>query len=218
MRLPVQQPHRAGPNSSGRQTGCQLQPRLHVMALQLKRVGWPRLFGSRHRRLLFFTHHYSRRQFTVFQCHEGRRLAKQLYQSHHMAISDQIPGLEVTVWVNGKRAIEHDDDAAYDEPCDVEFDSPNGVRVVKYVEAESGVPFGVHLKRSRDFIFRGDQIGWSVSVDGGKSRYRQEITLQTPVRGAEWASEACGHSTGDPISGFTRKLWKFGDLSIGQCV
>ncbi|KLU86303.1 hypothetical protein MAPG_05318 [Magnaporthiopsis poae ATCC 64411] len=131
-----------------------------------------------------------------------------------MAISDQIPGLEITVRVDGKRAIEHDDDAAYDEPCDVDFDSPNGVRVVKYVEAVSGAPFCVRLERSRNFVFRGHHIGWSISVDGGPEWWLQEISARNPVRGAQWCSEAHGYYTGDSVSGFIPKRWKFGDLII----
>ncbi|KAL8307055.1 hypothetical protein RB593_005782 [Gaeumannomyces tritici] len=92
-----------------------------------------------------------------------------------MAISDHIPGLEVTVRVDGELAIEHYDDAAYDEPCAVELDSSAGVRVVKYIEAKSGAPFSVHINRTVNFNFRGDHIGWSVAVDGGQSWWQQEF-------------------------------------------
>ncbi|KAL8410582.1 hypothetical protein RB596_000313 [Gaeumannomyces avenae] len=110
-----------------------------------------------------------------------------------MAISDHIPGLEVTVRVDGELAIEHYDDAAYDEPCAVELDSSAGVRVVKYIEAKSGAPFSVNINRTVNFNFRGDHIGWSVAVDGGQSWWQQE---------------------GDSVSGFIKKCWKFGDLDI----
>ncbi|KAL8407807.1 hypothetical protein RB594_006577 [Gaeumannomyces avenae] len=92
-----------------------------------------------------------------------------------MAISDRIPGLEVTVKVDGERATEHHDDAAYDEPCAVKLDSPDGVRVVKYIEATSGAPFSVHIKRTSGFNFRGNHIGWSVAVDGGQLCKKQEF-------------------------------------------
>ncbi|KAL8419181.1 hypothetical protein RB594_002402 [Gaeumannomyces avenae] len=131
-----------------------------------------------------------------------------------MAISNLIPGLEVTVKVDGEAAIEHDDAAAYDEPCAVEYDSPAGVRVVKYIEAKSGAPFCLTIKRASNFNFRGDQIGWSVAVDGGRGRRQQEISLQTPRRGAEWVSQVTGYSEGDPVSGFIKKFWRFGDLDI----
>lgn len=141
-------------------------------------------------------------------------MVEQPYQPHKMAISDRIPGLEVTVKVDGERAIEHHDDAADDQPCDVEFDSPAGVRVVKYIEAKSGAPFSLHIKRTSNFNFRGDQIGCSFTIDGGQSWCVQEITLQTPRRGAEWSSEITGYPEGDPVSGFVNKRWKFGDLDI----
>ncbi|KAL8307052.1 hypothetical protein RB597_008981 [Gaeumannomyces tritici] len=131
-----------------------------------------------------------------------------------MAISDHIPGLEVTVRVDGELAIEHYDDAAYDEPCAVELDSSAGVRVVKYIEAKSGAPFSVHINRTVNFNFRGDHIGWSVAVDGGQSWWQQEVSLQAPKRGAEWSNKMTGYFEGDSVSGFIKKRWKFGDLDI----
>ncbi|KAL8388782.1 hypothetical protein RB599_010106 [Gaeumannomyces hyphopodioides] len=131
-----------------------------------------------------------------------------------MAISDRIPGLEVTVEVDGERAVEHHDDAAYDEPCAVAFDSPAGVRVVKYIEAKSGAPFSLRIKRAANFDLRGDQIGWFVAVDGGPYWGLQEITLRTPRIGAVYLSEISGYPEGDAVSGFIKKRWKFGDLDI----
>ncbi|KAL8325280.1 hypothetical protein RB597_008511 [Gaeumannomyces tritici] len=131
-----------------------------------------------------------------------------------MAISDRIPGLEVTVKVDGERATEHHDDAAYDEPCAVKLDSPDGVRVVKYIEATSGAPFSVHIKRTSGFNFRGNHIGWSVAVDGGQLCKKQEVSPRTRKRGAEWSSEMTGYFKGDSVSGFIKKRWKFGDLDI----
>ncbi|EJT68990.1 hypothetical protein GGTG_13496 [Gaeumannomyces tritici R3-111a-1] len=131
-----------------------------------------------------------------------------------MAISDRIPGLEVTVKVDGERAIEHHDDAACNEPCTIELDSPAGVRVVKYIEAKSGAPFSVHIKRTSNFNFLGDHIGWSVAVDGGQSWKKQEVNLRARERGAEWSYEMTGYFEGDFVSGFIKKCWKFGDLDI----
>ncbi|KAK3722677.1 hypothetical protein LTR37_002248 [Vermiconidia calcicola] len=73
-----------------------------------------------------------------------------------MAISEDLPGVEVEVTVGGKGLREHEDRDLEEEPRST----------IRYIEAISGLTFAISTKLLPHFEFKGDCIMFSISVDG----------------------------------------------------
>lgn len=139
-----------------------------------------------------------------------------------MAVIKEIPGLEVTVEVDGRKAkeyvdpdaveIDEDDNNNNDDLHNAEPGRPRP-HVVKYIEAKPGAAFQFRLKRTPDFKHLGDSIFFKAIVDGGKdnsahndhsagkhSTFREKIDCF-------YSHDSDGNS----------KAWgfKFGDLNVG---
>lgn len=73
-----------------------------------------------------------------------------------MAISDQLPGLEVTVTQNGQAIHEHIYDEVVEEPR----------TKTRYIEAQSGQNFEICLRLAQGTNFQGDSLECRIFVDG----------------------------------------------------
>lgn len=73
-----------------------------------------------------------------------------------MAISDDLPGFEVTISVNGEALKEYTDSTLQEEER----------TVTRYIEAVSGREFSVSLKAKKGTHFQGTCLACSLSVDG----------------------------------------------------
>lgn len=73
-----------------------------------------------------------------------------------MAVSDEIPGLEVTITVNGKPLKEYEDTTLREEER----------TVTRYIEAVSGQEFKVCFKVRNGAHFAGNLLACKISMDG----------------------------------------------------
>ncbi|KAH0159986.1 hypothetical protein KCU67_g6903, partial [Aureobasidium melanogenum] len=73
-----------------------------------------------------------------------------------MAVLDGLPGVEVTVVVDGQDLHEYQD-------ADMEDDEDT---VTKYIEAVDNANFAIKIKVSEDVEFKGDCLSFDISVDG----------------------------------------------------
>ncbi|KAK5116689.1 hypothetical protein LTR62_007363 [Meristemomyces frigidus] len=88
--------------------------------------------------------------------------------------SDAVPGLNVTIFVDGSPVQEHRDGEEVDE----------GQEVTRWVEAKDGKNFEVRMKATERLHFKGDSILCHVYVDGdsadrpiiGKSTLRNLVS------------------------------------------
>lgn len=70
---------------------------------------------------------------------------------------DDAPGLRVTVEVHGRTLPEYNDE---DE------DIQNGIQRTKYIEATTGVEFGVNTHKDRTYLYPKDDLEVQVHLDG----------------------------------------------------
>ncbi|KAK5162845.1 hypothetical protein LTR04_002944 [Oleoguttula sp. CCFEE 6159] len=75
-----------------------------------------------------------------------------------MAILEDVPGIEVAITVNGNDLKEYEEDDIVNEPK----------TVTKYIEATSGVNFGIRYSVARRFPMKGDCITFSMYLDNEK--------------------------------------------------
>ncbi|KAG9525875.1 hypothetical protein KCU93_g5713, partial [Aureobasidium melanogenum] len=91
-----------------------------------------------------------------------------------MAVLDGLPGVEVTVVVDGKDLHEYQD-------ADMEDDEGT---ITKYIEAVDNANFAIKIKVSKDVEFKGDFLSFGISLDG--SSVRNPVVNSSQVR-------ACTH-------------------------
>lgn len=73
-----------------------------------------------------------------------------------MAILDSLPGVEITVVVDGEDLHEYQDTHKNDGED----------TVTSYIEATSGANFAIRIKISKDTIYKGDRLDFGVTIDG----------------------------------------------------
>ncbi|KAF2480192.1 hypothetical protein BDY17DRAFT_33815 [Neohortaea acidophila] len=102
-----------------------------------------------------------------------------------MAISDDIPGVDVAIVVNGKPLQEHKDSILVEEER----------TVTRYIEAVSGQSFEVRMTTNRQTRFKGDSLAFTIFMDGkeaesalmSKEACRSRRAVRT-MKGAEIAT------------------------------
>ena len=141
-----------------------------------------------------------------------------------MAIIDSIPGLEVTVEINNKKAREYKDDPSDDPGADapdldtrgyLAQDAPNHY-MVRYIEAKPGEFFGIKVHRSPNFKHVGHHIGVRVRVGSCRVSICQD-TSRASVRKpgpSSWTEKTGAVLTGNEEDGFQRNNFIFDNLSI----
>lgn len=135
-----------------------------------------------------------------------------------MAVIPSIPGLSVTVEVEGKAAcefrhpfperdnstiIERED---FDLPSDYEGPLPH---LVRYIEGTPGEEFEVVVVKEASFPRKSHHLGYILSIDG-KDTGRDQ---QYPGNPAErWTSRLSGFISGNPTNGYKEHKFQFKDL------
>ena len=141
-----------------------------------------------------------------------------------MAVIDSIPGLEVTVEINKKKAREYKDDPSDDPGADapdldtrgyLAQDAPNHY-MVRYIEAKPGELFGIKVHRSPNFKHVGHHIGVRVSVGSCRVSISQDKTrasVRKPVP-TSWTHKHNAVLTGSEKDGFRTNSFIFDNLSV----
>ncbi|KAM7194645.1 hypothetical protein V8F20_007837 [Naviculisporaceae sp. PSN 640] len=136
-----------------------------------------------------------------------------------MAILDYIPGLEVTVEVDGRTATEYDNPNDDEEPSfkHADFHLADQDRplphVIKYIEAKPGAPFGFQIKGKEDLQFHDRVILFKDFVDGQQAEKR--VSPDRNRRG-EWSlllNRLVKHTS---TTHWTSSLFRFGNLDVGD--
>lgn len=147
-----------------------------------------------------------------------------------MPVIEGIPGLEVTVEVEGVTAKEYDDpDDENNEPSDDEFHivatgqvnrrrvslavQPKP-RIVKYIEARPGSAFKFRVKRMPDFSFIGIGVYFKAFVDGFADN-KGYVDLRK-YRRDNFDQAVCHFTSGSRETGQQTHSFKFGNLEIGK--
>lgn len=91
------------------------------------------------------------------------------------------PGVEVTLRVDGKDLVEHEDEEAKDDDgCFREGRISH--TVVRYVEVVAGATFSIELRFEPGFEFRKDSIISTYILDGGRAPTAEVLQ---PIRGLQ---------------------------------
>jgi len=147
-----------------------------------------------------------------------------------MAVIEGIPGLEVTIEVDGVTSKEYDDpDDEEDEPSDDEFHIVATGRVtrsrlslavqpkphiVKYIEAQPGSAFQFRVNRMPNFSFIGIGV-LSLAVVDGFQDGRGYVDLSKHRRD-NFDQAVCHFASGSRETGQQTHSFKFGNLEIGN--
>ena len=117
-----------------------------------------------------------------------------------MAILDSLPGVEITVVVDGEDLHEYQDTDMEDEEN----------TVTKYVEAVTDANFAIKFKGSRELEYKGEYLSLEVLVDG--------LCIDTPLIGRERTRKGSYTYLVEGIdvrAGYMRKL-RFNTLETGM--
>lgn len=138
-----------------------------------------------------------------------------------MAILPSIPGIQVTINVNGAAAREYE--APEDTTCAVaikDFDltpnrNHNAPYVVKYIEAIPGAPYEFQIVKRQRFRGRSHHIAAKLVVDGQESGLAHE-EQGTRKKNQRWEFESNGITSGGSATGYQIYTFEFAPLNIGM--
>lgn len=144
-----------------------------------------------------------------------------------MAVINALPGLEVTIQVDGQIAQE------YDPPSDNECaesrprmaadrpaldDAYGHGHCVKYIEAIPGALFQFVVEKSSEFDQNCHYIRLKISIDGHHTGWLREVDYLRgdSTRGKAWKLTNGTTWSGNPVEGYTTFNYQFADLAIGK--
>lgn len=142
-----------------------------------------------------------------------------------MAKSDNIPGIEVEIVIDGQVAEE------WDPPHDVEVGEPPGrldtdddkphAYVVKYIEAKQGAPFLFRVSKKYPFRRRGHHMAYAAQVDGEFMEHDHEHNQEGKkgkITSRPWTGITKGYYSGtwDPEPDLVEHLFTFKGVRIGR--
>jgi hypothetical protein len=137
-----------------------------------------------------------------------------------MAIIQSIPGLEVTVVINGVAAEEYalpdGEDEVPDNMTRDDFHVPPNYGqslpyTARYIEAKPGELYTIHVKKGSNFWARSNHIAYSFSPDG----HRFGLIHDTKKRKQDWEHTATAYVTGNSTAGYEMHKFQFAALDIG---
>ncbi len=143
-----------------------------------------------------------------------------------MAIIPSIPGLEVSIQVRDRTAVEYDDPDAVERVMApnvaASFDLPQGAdnqpapHIVKYIEAEPNAPFSFHVTKGPAFERRSHHIAYRLQIDGQSIHFSHEgyEGVALPV----WTSSRCHQTRGNPTDGYKRHKFVFSAVNVVEGV
>jgi len=136
-----------------------------------------------------------------------------------MAILQSIPGLEVTVVINGVTAKEYavpdgEEVIPHHMTRDDFHGPPNFDQSLpytsQYIEAKPGELYGFDIKKGHNFQARSNHIAYSLSLDGHPFGLSHDPTK----RKQSWDRRSDGFWSGDPTEGYRRHKFQFAALDI----
>ncbi|KAK7936089.1 hypothetical protein PG985_001584 [Apiospora marii] len=143
-----------------------------------------------------------------------------------MAVIDELQGLEAWVEINGQRAQEYskqdDDDGDNDiqllasatKTADLVALNVQAIpHVVKYIEAIPDQYFAIHFKKAADFTRQCDHLGITFTVDKNTTSLCHEHSQPKRHGNSEWHKYSAHVSSGNDKIGFSRHLYKFGEVN-----
>ena len=117
-----------------------------------------------------------------------------------MAISDDLPGIEVAITV---------DEADLKEYRDPDLDEDERT-TTRYIEATSGQAFAIRIKVSRKFKFAGDTLAFRIRVDGRKVGYPLVSSYRCRFASYELVERGCR------VSETKTRRFEFSSLETGR--
>ena len=138
-----------------------------------------------------------------------------------MAVIDHIPSLEVTVTIGDdmETTKEYQDPHAAERspPTLSDFhratDPSKIPRIIKYIEAKPGEPFGIHVELQHNFKFgRSHHTAYEFKSDAFHTRPRHQE--ERPTRIKPWVDGTNSTWSGNPIDGYKEHNWRFAKLDI----
>jgi hypothetical protein len=145
-----------------------------------------------------------------------------------MAVIESLPGIEVTIGVDGEAAKEYDVPLAHDDEDNTrpgmtrdEFDLPADhddalPHVIKYIEVKPGAPFEFRVKKEHNFQRRGHHIGFQAFADGRFMGFRHEGGKSANNPMGVWDVAMDRMLSGNPRVGYKTHQYMFTPLGIGM--
>jgi hypothetical protein len=123
-----------------------------------------------------------------------------------MAILDSLLGVEVTIWSNGSRLEEYDDDE------DEVRQKWKHKTVSKYIESKTNAEFFFRLQARRPYEHDCDELGFAIILDGCEENVDSHLCSPENLKDdEEWKCDVHGDETYDP-EGAKLKKFKFSKL------
>lgn len=120
-----------------------------------------------------------------------------------MAVSDVLPGVEVTIVSGNAKLKEYEDD-------DIELEGQERT-ITRYVEAVSGQEFEIHWRVDESVEFLGDCMTFHIYVDG--QRVMKRYTTDREVERRGFSLKRC---KGYEVSATETRRFCFAGLDIGE--
>jgi hypothetical protein len=145
-----------------------------------------------------------------------------------MAVIQSLPGVEVTIGVDGEAAKEYDIPPPNDSEGNTrpsmtrdEFDLPADYdealpHVVKYIELKQGARFQFRVKKESNFQRRGHHIAFRGYADGRAMGFMHEGDKSAKTPMATWDLAMDGMWSGNPRVGYKIHRYLFTPLGIGM--
>jgi hypothetical protein len=143
-----------------------------------------------------------------------------------MAIITDVPGLEVTISVNGQTLEEYDDPNKEEGTNDLEFLASakkasdqvdvavnNIPHIVKYIQVATGDYFTVHFTKKPQFKHRSHHTAHGIHLDGHALVLRHE---PQEYKNCEWTSWCHAIASTNEAGEWYRRKFRFGDLRFSE--
>ncbi|KAM7194648.1 hypothetical protein V8F20_007840 [Naviculisporaceae sp. PSN 640] len=135
-----------------------------------------------------------------------------------MAVLDEIPGIKVTVEVDGETAIEYDNPASgrlsltHDDFHLADPKRPLPY-IVKYIEAIPGAPFQFRIERTRNFKFKASRVSFKAVVDGQSDH---SLIGSSKENSRSYWTEVIRYLVSSKVDKNTQYYFKFKNLQVGD--
>lgn len=123
-----------------------------------------------------------------------------------MAVLDSLPGVEVTIWSEGSKLKEYDDDG------DQVRQSWKHKTVSKYIESETDAAFYFKLQVGKPYEHDCDELGFAIILDGCEENIDSHLCCSDDLDDdGEWELDVHGVETHD-AEGAKIKRFRFAKL------
>lgn len=142
-----------------------------------------------------------------------------------MAVISSIPGLEVTIKVNGVTAKEYDipDGGDCTPMARKDFDLPKAYDrdlpcIVKYIEAKPGEPYRFDVTKQAGFRRGSHHIAFQISQDGCQLKLRHEPVDRRSLQKQAWYAGPNSIWSGNETAGYKLHKFQFAAFDISEYI